>query len=254
MTCYLDSDIIAFRSAASADNEEEAIAHFRLDDMMNTMLLNLQCERYVGFLTGPDNFRKVLYPDYKANRKGKPKPKWLDSCRQRLQLKWNASVVIGIEADDALGIAASHELGSVICSIDKDLMQIPGDHYNFVKDEHVLMGGRAADLAFWTQMLVGDTSDNVRGVDGIGPVKARKALEKLKDNSEWFDCVRQLYKDDTRFLLNLNLFWVQRNEGKIWIHEHQDLTARLPSELVLEVEQKYSTHCQLISSRSGTTE
>ena len=116
------------------------------------------------------------------------------------------------------------------------------------------MGGRVADLAFWTQMLVGDTSDNVRGVDGIGPVKAKKALEKLKDNGEWFDCVRKLYADDGRFLLNLNLFWVQRNEGKIWIHEHQDLTAKLPSELVAEVEQKYSTHCQLISSRNGSTE
>ena len=169
MTCYLDSDIIAYRCAASSENEEEAISHFRLDEMMNTILLNLQCEKYVGFLTGPNNFRKVLYSDYKANRKGKPKPKWLDSCRERLQHKWNASVVTGIEADDALGIAASHELGSIICSIDKDLMQIPDDHYNFIKDEHVLMGGRAADLSFWTQMLVGDTSDNVRGVDGIGP-------------------------------------------------------------------------------------
>ena len=141
MTCYVDSDIIAYRAASSAENEEEAIAHFRVDDMMNNMVLNLQCERYVGFLTGTNNFRKALFPEYKANRKGKPKPKWLDSCRKYLQYKWNATVTNGIEADDALGIAASHELGSIICSIDKDLMQIPGDHYNFVKDEYVLMGG-----------------------------------------------------------------------------------------------------------------
>jgi hypothetical protein len=42
--------------------------------MMNNMLLKLQCENYVGFLTGKGNFRKVLLPDYKANRLDKPKP------------------------------------------------------------------------------------------------------------------------------------------------------------------------------------
>ena len=252
-TAYVDCDIIAFRCAASSEDEEEGIAHFRVDDMMNTMLLNLQCEKYVGFLTGRNNFRKVLYPEYKANRKDKPKPKWLQSCRDYLQHRWYAEVVDGIEADDALGIRASHELGSIICSIDKDLLQIPGDHYNFVKDEYTYIGGRAADLNYWCQLLVGDTSDNVVGVRGIGPVKARKALEPLKDAVEWFTKVRELYKDDARFLTNLNVLWVQRNKDKLWMHEHPDLTQMLPSELVAEAEQKYSTHIATSLSGSGTT-
>ena len=251
-TAYLDLDIVAYRCAASSEDEEEGIAHFRVDDMMNTILLRLQCEHYIGYLTGRNNFRKILYPEYKANRKDKPKPKWLQSCRDYLQFKWGGLVTNGVEADDALGIAASHELGSVICSIDKDLLQIPGDHYNFVKDEHEYIGGRAADLNFWCQLLIGDTSDNVTGVRGIGPVKARKALEPLKDATEWFAAVRKLYADDGRFLTNLNVLWVQRNRDKLWMHEHPDLTAMLPSELVAEAEQKFSTHIAMLSSASGT--
>ena len=253
-TCYVDADIIAWRCAAASEDEEEGIAHFRVDDMMNNMLLKLQCEHYVGFLTGSGNFRKALLPSYKANRLDKPKPKWLQSCRNKLQHEWNCSVTHGIEADDALGIAASHELGSVICSIDKDLLQIPGDHYNFVKDEYQYVGGRAADLNYWCQLLVGDTSDNVVGVRGIGPVKAAKALGGLKDSTEWFNAVRKMYNDDGRFLTNLNVLWVQRNKDKLWMHEHPDLTQMLPSELVAEEERKFSTHIATLSSGSGTTD
>jgi 5'-3' exonuclease len=253
-TCYIDADIIAYRCSAASEDEEEGIAHFRVDDMMNNMLLKLQCEHYVGFLTGKSNFRKVLLPDYKANRLDKPKPRWLQSCRNKLQHDWNCTITHGIEADDALGIAASHELGSVICSIDKDLLQIPGDHYNFVKDEYQYVGGRSADLNFWCQLLVGDTSDNVLGIRGIGPVKARKALEPLKDLTEWFDKVREMYDDDARFLTNLNVLWVQRNKDKLWMHEHPDLTQMLPSELVAEEERKFSTHIVTLLSGSGTTD
>lgn len=247
-------DIVAYRCAASSEDEEQSIAKFRVDDMMNQMLLNLQCEKYVGFLSGSGNFRYRLYEDYKANRKGKPRPKHLQFCRDVLKHDWNTFVTEGIEADDALGIAASHESGSIICSIDKDLMQIPGDHYNFVKDLYEYVGGRSADLNFWTQLLVGDTSDNIHGIRGIGPVKAKKILDPLKNNQEWFSSVRKIYADDKRFLTNLNLFWIQRNERKIWIHEHPDLTALFPCELVQEVEQKFSTPTVTISLPNGSTE
>ena len=251
---YFDGDIVAYRCAASSETEDLAIALFRVDDMMHRSLLSLQCEDYTVYLTGTGNFRKRLYPEYKANRKGKPKPKWLQRCRDHLIKRYHAVVVDGIEADDALGIAASHELGSVVCSIDKDLMQIPGDHYNFVKDEYEYVGGRAADINFWTQLLVGDTSDNIAGVRGIGPVKAKKILDPLKDNAEWFEAVRKLYADDGRLITNLNLFWVQRNEGEIWNKAHPDLVKHLPSELVLEVEQKFSTLSTTPCLDSGTTE
>lgn len=63
MTCYVDGDIVCYRVAATCENEEEAIAYFRIDDMMNNMLLKLQCEHYETFLTGSNNFRKALYPE-----------------------------------------------------------------------------------------------------------------------------------------------------------------------------------------------
>jgi len=252
-TAYVDGDIVCYRCATSSENDEEAIALFRIDDMMEKMMLDLQCEHYKCYLTGNNNFRRVLSADYKANRKDKARPKHWQACRDHLISKWYAEVIDKMEADDALGIAGTHNNDCVICTIDKDLLQVPGDHYNFVKELYTKVGERSAKLAFWTQMLVGDTSDNVRGIDGIGPVKAKKHLDQLKNDGEWFDCVRKLYANDGRFLLNLNLFWIQRNERKIWIHEHPSLTQMLPSELVQEVEQKFSEHFQLTSSPSGTT-
>ena len=70
----------------------------------------------------------------------------------------------------------------VIVSLDKDLKQVPGLHYNFVKKEFDTVTPQQGLINFYTQFLVGDTSDNIRGCTGIGPVKARKAFEELGDS------------------------------------------------------------------------
>ena len=47
--------------------------------------------------------------------------------------EYKAEVCDGQEADDALGINQTDQ--TIICTIDKDLLMIPGQHYNFVKEE-----------------------------------------------------------------------------------------------------------------------
>ena len=87
----------------------------------------------------------------------------------------------------------------IICSIDKDLKQIPGIHYDYyqmkLKDENgeymvdefgqfvkVRKGFRyvtesEAEMMQFTMMLTGDVSDNVKGIHGIGQKKAEKLLQ-----------------------------------------------------------------------------
>ena len=178
MLALLDFDIVCYRCSATAENDEEWIAVARTKELIETILAEVNATEYKLFLSGTNNFRKVIYPEYKANRT-KPKPKHLNTCKQYGVEEWSAIWTNGYEADDALGIAQDKFLegDTIICSIDKDLRQIPGEHYNFVKKARDYISQENGLRSFYTQLLVGDPGDNIRGCSGIGKAKAPKILD-----------------------------------------------------------------------------
>ena len=213
----IDGDIIAYRCSASIEPNKSTkperepldLAILRADELLYRIIGSVQSTEHRIFISGGSNFRKTLYPGYKANRDKLIRPVALESVREFLVREWGAEVCAGYEADDGIGIAATAD--SVICSIDKDLRQIPGEHFNFVKDEFETVDPYSAALAFWTQMLVGDASDNVPGISGIGPVKAARALVGLSPE-EMEATTRNLYGDPEWFSLNWRLLKVIRSE------------------------------------------
>jgi hypothetical protein len=222
----VDADIVAYRCAAACENEDEAIAHFQVSEMMRRILHETNAMEYRAFLTGSNNFRYAIYPEYKANRKDKPKPKWLQSVREHLVTVWNATVTDGIEADDAMAIAQSYEYDedqSVICSIDKDMLQVPGLHYNFVKGEHQRVSPLDGMRFFYKQLILGDRADNIFGYDGVArqtiPKFLQPDIDKLYEMQKQWDMfchVRAMYNDDTRLLMNGQCLWIQRKENDLW--------------------------------------
>jgi 5'-3' exonuclease len=231
----IDGDLIAFRCAATCNNEEFKIAVYRMEDMLDRIFLAIKAREYKMYLTGANNFRKKLDPMYKANRKDKIPPIHLQACREYLITKWKAKVTDGIEADDALGIEQCLQLknenvSTVICSIDKDLLQIPGKHYNFLHDEKKTITPIEGFRHFYKQLLIGDTSDNIQGVRGIGKVGAGKHLDHLETEQEMFECVKNLYSDEQRLILNCNLLWIQQKENEIWIDRSKHLHEATVSE------------------------
>lgn len=223
MLTLIDSDIVAFRAAASAENEVEDVALYRVDELMRTILHETDAKTYEAYLTGDNNFRKQLYPEYKANRLGKPRPRWLEDCREYLILEWKAKLVDDYEADDILGIRQSEEVeGCCIASIDKDLLMIPGNHYNFVKKEWEHTDEETSWRRFYTQMLSGDTSDNVMGFDGKmrgskPPQFIQRMIDSCSTEQECFDMVLEKYDYDyDRFLTNGILLWIWQEEGVLW--------------------------------------
>src|SRR3990167_2379460 len=133
MIALIDGDIVTYRCAAVCEEAGQGVAKWQADQLLTRILEDVDATDWKIFLSGDDNFRYKVYPDYKANRRDMVKPKHLELLREHLILDWNATIVNGYEADDALGIGASNQ--SIICSIDKDLLQVPGHHYNFVKRE-----------------------------------------------------------------------------------------------------------------------
>ncbi len=132
-------------------------------------------------------------PGYKAGRPAKPH--WLPQIKERLVKQWGAQEIIGYEADDALGIYQTKD--TVAVHIDKDINMIPGWHYNHVKGEwlHVPDGIGSLTYAdkklkgkglmfFYAQMLMGDRTDNIPGIPGIGDKGAFTRLAHLTTEEE----------------------------------------------------------------------
>ena len=142
-----------------------------------------------------------------------------------------ASLVTGKEADDAMGTHQWNLLNSgeslpIICTIDKDLDMIPGLHYNWKKDIIYTVPEHMAIRNFYKQMLIGDTVDNIKGIDGIGQVKADKLLPSHYSEEQMYEVILSKYKHQYRdrsieAVLNIiyctaNLLWIQREEGILW--------------------------------------
>src|SRR5258706_13209153 len=94
----IDADIVSYRAAATCNGLPTDICDVRINDLMNRILYETNATEYKAFLTGSNNFRYEIYPDYKANRKKQVKPDYLEYCREYLVTQWKAKVSDGNEA------------------------------------------------------------------------------------------------------------------------------------------------------------
>lgn len=228
MIALIDGDILVYRVGFASENQTEAQNCMNTELVMEQILKDNETEDYKVFLSDKleNNFRFKIDPEYKANRKDARKPRWYKSIRQFLVDEFQAEYTTGQEADDALGIEQTlHNTGdwnplgivpTVICSIDKDLLQVPGNHYNITTREHQQVDYIEGLRNFYKQFLIGDRVDNIVGIDGLGVVKAGRLLDPLEDELSMFERVRLLYGDDERLLKNGQLLWVRRHEGEVW--------------------------------------
>ena len=187
---------------------------------------------------GP-TFRDDIYPEYKQNRSPMP-----DDLRSQIEpihqlvrlMGWKVLDVPGVEADDVIGtlaaLGSSHGIEVIVSSGDKDLAQLVNEHITIIDT----MNGKRRDLAgvqeefgvpaslmLDYQILVGDTVDNVPGVQKVGPKTAAKLLleygsldnlmahahevkgvvgENLRKAVDWLPTGRQLLKIRTDCDLN----------------------------------------------------
>lgn len=228
MKALLDGDIYAFRSASSAEKDDLAIAIWRCEEMIDNTLAEVESDEFSIFLSGENNFRYRIYPEYKANRT-QPKPRHLKAVKEYLVDKYQAQVADDCEADDLLGIAQD-KVGhtTIICSLDKDLRMIPGWHYSFeisgtVKGtrwvrpaEKVLVTPWEGLRKFYTQILTGDTTDNVKGASGIGKVKAERILRDCTSEQEMLEAVQDYFSSEEELVMTGQCLWIFRKPNDRW--------------------------------------
>ena len=222
MQALIDHDLVVFRCAASAENDSLNIAIHRVEALLDELLTKTGADSYRAFLSGKSNFRKTIYPEYKANRTA-PKPVHLEALREYALDKQNAELAPDtLEADDALGINQTDD--TMIVSLDKDLLMIPGKHFSweingkgwskpdkfFTQD---VIGGMRL---FFEQCLKGDTTDNIKGIEKIGNKRAKALLADCVTEQEMFDTVRDAYSNDEEFIMNASVLWIMQHEEDIW--------------------------------------
>jgi DNA polymerase I len=212
----IDADIICYRVGFASEDVDEATCLARVTQLVNEIVFDdLRCDDYRAYITGKGNFRNeiAVTEPYKGNRKDAKRPIHYDAIRTHLQ-RLGAVLVEGQEADDAVAIDAT-ESGGWIVSIDKDLDQVAGWHYNFVKHEEYYITEEEGLRNLYTQVLTGDRTDNIIGLKGIGPKKAAKLLEDCKTEREYYDaCLKAYDGNELRVIENLNLLWLRRTPNQ----------------------------------------
>jgi DNA polymerase-1 len=158
------------------------------DEMMawvNFVRRETRSDSVVMALTSPTNWRKGVAEDYKANRKNIRKPMLLPAMRDFITSHWPTVIYDGLEADDVLGLMSGE--GDILVSSDKDLLSVPGHHFNPDKpdDGVIVVDEVTAFTQHMTQTLTGDSTDNYKGCPKVGKVGAAKILFELTLEEMW---------------------------------------------------------------------
>jgi len=238
---FIDGDSLLFR-CAYGDKTTEAIMRTRWDDKVEWIKGNTWADEVLIAVKGLGNFREQLDPEYKAQR-----PTLDDSLKKRLNFVHSYAVDNGAvkcdgwEADDQVVAWAWETVQEgnefVIAGIDKDLLQFPGNHYDYggttkkpmaENDRWHFTSVEEGYERFCAQLLTGDTVDNIKGISKVGPVKAKKALAD-KSHNEMMQTVCDMYKDEysidwkRKLHVNCNLIYMRRwLEDEFLYEEHLD--------------------------------
>ncbi|WP_332827636.1 DNA polymerase I [Ramlibacter sp.] len=188
-------------------------------------------------------FRDELYPDYKATRSAMP-----DDLRAQIPaihevvrlLGWKVLNVPGVEADDVIGtlacMATERGMATIISTGDKDMSQLVNEHVTVIdtmNDRRRDMAG--VELEFGVpprlmvdyQTLVGDSVDNVPGVDKVGP---KTAVKLLKEFGSLDNLVARAHEVKGAVGENLRkaLDWLPKGRELLTIRTNCDLKDHIP--------------------------
>lgn len=221
--CLIDASSFIFRAfyAVRPLSNKSGLPTNALFGFANMMLKVLEEKRpshiAVVYDTKHPSFRKELYPEYKANRGAMPE----DLVPQIPYIKKFVECLglpaferPGFEADDVIGTLAEQaahlskeEAEVMIVSSDKDLMQLVNDHiylFDTMKEQKYTAKevkeklGVSPELVADYLGIVGDTSDNIPGVKGIGPKGAVSLLEQFGSLENIFQNLSAVKKEAQR--------------------------------------------------------
>jgi len=223
--------------------KEESDVEGMLETSINKIVEQSGSTDYVCYLSGKTNFRiqDAKYQDYKANRKDSVKPVHYEFIRNCISDNHPMILSENCEADDLLAIDLYREFQKadasgdrldcevILCTIDKDLRNVAGWHYNIHHREIDWVLPVDADRHFAMQLLTGDRVDNIPGLSffsegtkKVGPATAKKFLGEAVTKLELYEAVCAAYEtwagEDWHDKLNNSglLLWMQLEHNQVF--------------------------------------
>jgi len=206
----IDADILLYKACRVAEEEvnwgdDQWIlwsdlnkVKIILDDQIDLIVEEMDADRSILCFSDKKNYRKEINPEYKANRRGGRKPLCFTGALQYCKDTYSFKQIANLEADDVIGIIATTESNNdyVIVSEDKDLLTVPGLHWDLKTKEIYSLSIAQADFNFFSQTLTGDAVDNYKGCPSVGKVTAEKLLVSAEKNDEdlWETVVKRFEK------------------------------------------------------------
>lgn len=180
-------------------------------DRLNNMLMNIlndiedasvPIDSYAIYVTKcVKSVRKSICTTYKSNRK---RNKWVNAIRNEIVERWGAIYSDEWEADDLIANDANED--TIIISMDKDMKQIMGWHYDFYRNKETglnrglsFVDKNTAEINLAIQLLMGDSSDNIGGIKGIGIKTAKKIIGGKNGYSLFRAVVYEYIKRDSLY-------------------------------------------------------
>jgi 5'-3' exonuclease len=211
MILLIDADSLVFASCYKP-REEEGSFFENIEDVILKFdetfqrVVNELSELYdvtevLVFNDSRGNFRKLITKKYKANRTGQNKPPLLSEIHKHVTNTYKGIQGCGMETDD---LVAAHwkSLSDIygrdkvmIVSIDKDYLQFPALIYRYNRKEILDVSKYDALKNFYTQMITGDTADNVNYFKGKGIKFAQKYYEDCDTKFQFTKKLYTLFKE-----------------------------------------------------------
>ena len=221
MVNLIDADMIHYSVGWAVKDGEVEDAYQKVDEFISWIEEHTGCTESRLFIQGEGNFRRDILPEYKANRTGKPKPTHHKAIRDYIVNTWDAVIVDGEEVDDRLGYEQCED--TIICSGDKDLDCIPGKHFNWsgkYKGRGVYnVSPIEADRFFFTQCLIGDSTDNIPGLKRttgkIATKKIKAPIQNMESPLNMYDYVNSVYGGSDWFHI-AGCLWIRRKPLQMW--------------------------------------
>lgn len=189
-TAVIDADMVVYRAGFASEHEikwdddiwtlqsSEPEMKVIIDDMIEYAVDQTRADDYLMVFSDKRNFRYDIFPEYKANRKGKRKPLGIKAITEWAFKNHNGVRKNNLEADDVIGMLCCTNENYVAVSGDKDFGTLPCEWFNFLKAETTHATEEEANYNHLVQAMAGDSVDGFSGAQGIGPKTAMKLLDK----------------------------------------------------------------------------
>lgn len=226
MQCLIDGDILLYEIGFSGQFKDEETGEIiprdfdTVAELLNQKIKEIEGECWatepsIVYITGKTNFRNDVAKKkpYKGNRKD-AKPFHYGNLKAYIKANYDTRWEEGLEADDLMAIEQTSRLrdeDTIICTRDKDLRMVEGMHFGWpcgaqpqygpkrvsklgglgLNDKKKLTGEGLS--FFYSQLITGDTVDNIMGLPKGGPVLAYSTLDGLLSEQEMYEAVLSCY-------------------------------------------------------------